>query len=178
MSCTNPWENDWKSGKIQGKIREKSGNLHITFWWSPWLVCHISLPIRIARRSWPCLTLFWLCPNSANVIKTGLKKDNSETLFSQPIFVVLGRELLAKFSILYPNFRRFHQHEIFGLVLFWISCHSNSAPSFPVIRKARNSMTLYDPNFLWSEWREAQWPYMTLIFCDPNGAKLNDLVWP
>ena len=125
------------------------------------LVCHISLLIRIARRSWPCLTLFWLCPNSVNVIKTGLKKDNFETLFSQPIFVVLGRELLAKFSILYPNFRRFDQHEIFGLVLFW----------FPVIRIAR-------PHFLSFEKREAQWPCMTLISCDPNGAKLNDLVWP
>ena len=45
------------------------------------------------------MTLFFRGSNSKKVLKHE-KKIGIETLFPQPIFVVLGRELLPKFSIM------------------------------------------------------------------------------
>ena len=53
---------------------------------------------------WTCVTQFYSGSISENVLKTE-KKMSNETLFSQPIFVVLGRELLAKFSIVTKIFK-------------------------------------------------------------------------
>ena len=50
MTCMNPREKLLKSGKIQGKIREKSGNLHITFWWSPCNPSFQSPPLQLRRN--------------------------------------------------------------------------------------------------------------------------------
>ena len=48
---------------------------------------------------WTWVTLFFRGSNSENVQKYEKKNFGIETLFSQPIFMVLGRELLPKFSI-------------------------------------------------------------------------------
>ena len=62
-------------------------------------------PIEERRGLWICVTQFYSGPISENVLKKKQKKIfSNETLFSQPIFVVLGRELLLKFSIVTKKF--------------------------------------------------------------------------
>ena len=52
------------------------------------------------------MTLFFRGSNSKKVLKHG-KKFGIETLFPQPIFVVFGRELLPKFSIMTEIFSNY-----------------------------------------------------------------------
>ena len=191
---------------------------------------------KILTSSDPILHLF----DKRKCRKNRFKKNNFETLFPRPIFVFLGRELLAKFSILTQKFLWFQyrgRREIRWTCMTLSSCDSYSAkvnslvwPSFPVVRMARRyltcddpisygpnsaqvfrlvrppissnsnrakgsglawpkfllirivrrSMPLYDPYFLWFEWREGIWPWVTLISCDSNTRRsLNDpiLLW-
>ena len=123
------------------------------------------------ERFWPRPILFCTCSISENVEKTGLKKIILKLYFHDLFLCFWGGSFWPNFQFWPKNFFGSNIAEgakFVGLVWPWV----------PVIRIVRRSIPLYDPHFLWFEWRQGIWPAMTLFSYGPNSAKVFGLVWP
>ena len=108
------------------------------------------------ERFWPRPILFCTCSISENVEKTGFKKIILKLYFHDLFLCFWGGSFWPNFQFWPKNFFGSNIAEgakFVGLVWPWV----------PVIRIVRRSIPLYDPHFLWFEWREGIWPAMTLF---------------